>query len=268
MSNDIKVIDRGLSVGVYVNGVPMATTEQLAQAYDTDTNNLKVNFNRNKDKYTEGKHYIILQGEELKNFKNCVTNCNLVNSHSPQLYLWTERGAALHAKSLNTDKAWALYEHLVDFYFDSREMPVKKSYPTAANDIYVSQFLAAVESLCNKGYEFCIDRWGVSVPELCVGWYSPGYIEICSTPVMNELYSIYPNALSRAALYQYFNDIGLIETYADIDRSSTAIDARKQSRNLIKRAKNKHTYYVLRFHQKELEKYMQVCFSWLKMIGL
>ncbi|MDE5620138.1 MAG: hypothetical protein K2O29_09960 [Ruminococcus sp.] len=33
------------------------------------------------------------------------------------LYLWTESGALLHAKSLNTDKAWVVYEFLVDTYF-------------------------------------------------------------------------------------------------------------------------------------------------------
>ena len=29
------------------------------------------------------------------------------------IYLWTERGAFLHAKSLNTDKAWEVYDCFV-----------------------------------------------------------------------------------------------------------------------------------------------------------
>ena len=37
------------------------------------------------------------------------------------LYLWTERGALLLAKSINTDKAWEAYERLVDFYFQKKE---------------------------------------------------------------------------------------------------------------------------------------------------
>lgn len=119
--NEIKVIDRGFSVGIYYNGQPVCTTEQLSEAYGTDTNNLKVNFHRNKERYQEGKHYFLLKGEALKDIKNQVTNCNLVDSHSPQLYLWTERGALLHAKSLNTDKAWEVYERLVDFYFNVKE---------------------------------------------------------------------------------------------------------------------------------------------------
>ena len=34
-----------------------------------------------------------------------------------KLYLWTEKGAFLHAKSLNTDTAWEVYDRLVDSYF-------------------------------------------------------------------------------------------------------------------------------------------------------
>ena len=40
------------------------------------------------------------------------------------IYLWTERGAFLHAKSLNTDKAWEVYDSLVEHYFKSTEQKV------------------------------------------------------------------------------------------------------------------------------------------------
>lgn len=35
------------------------------------------------------------------------------------------KGALLHAKSLNTDKAWEVYDYLVDFYFRAKEKPEK-----------------------------------------------------------------------------------------------------------------------------------------------
>ena len=38
-----------------------------------------------------------------------------------KLYLWTEKGAFLHAKSLNTDRAWEIYDVLVDTYFKKHE---------------------------------------------------------------------------------------------------------------------------------------------------
>lgn len=102
-------------------GVRVLTTAQLAECYGTDTNTVKVNFNRNKDRYEEGKHYLCLKGAELQAFKNDVTNCNLVGNRASTLYLWTERGALLHAKSLNTDKAWEVYGELVETYFRAKK---------------------------------------------------------------------------------------------------------------------------------------------------
>ena len=45
--------------------------------------------------------------------------------YAKSLYLWTEKGALLHAKSLNTDKAWEVYDYLVDFYFRAKEKIVE-----------------------------------------------------------------------------------------------------------------------------------------------
>ena len=97
------------------------TTAQIAEQYETSADGIKVNFNRNKERYTEGKHYYCLTGDELKKFKSEVSNCNLVKLNVNKLYLWTEKGALLHAKSLNTDKAWQAYEFLVDNYFEAKK---------------------------------------------------------------------------------------------------------------------------------------------------
>jgi len=43
------------------------------------------------------------------------------------LYLWTEKGAWLHAKSLNTDQAWDAYEALVDDYYRIKSQVPKLS---------------------------------------------------------------------------------------------------------------------------------------------
>ncbi len=80
------------------------------------------NFNYNKDRYVLGKHYIEVFGEELRRLKR---TCEIQSSfkYAKTLYLWTEKGALLHAKSLNTDKAWEVYDYLVDFYFRAKEEP-------------------------------------------------------------------------------------------------------------------------------------------------
>lgn len=99
--------------------IRVLTTQQLAEAYGTNTDTITKNFNRNKDRYAEGKHFICLEGQELKDFK---TNGQIdLSLKINRLYLWTEKGAFLHAKSLNTDTAWEVYDRLVDNYFKKKE---------------------------------------------------------------------------------------------------------------------------------------------------
>lgn len=99
--------------------IRVLTTQQIAEAYGTDAKVVSYNFNHNKDRYVDGKHYICLTGDELRAFRE---NHDLP-SNLNKLYLWTEKGAFLHAKSLNTDKAWEVYDRLVDEYFEKPKLP-------------------------------------------------------------------------------------------------------------------------------------------------
>ena len=112
-STNIQVIE--------MQGVRVLTTAQLAESYGTDSKVIHDNFANNKKRYEEGKHFICLKGAELKEFKNLPENFGVVDKRSPVLYLWTERGALLHAKSLNTDKAWEVYDQLVETYFRAKK---------------------------------------------------------------------------------------------------------------------------------------------------
>ena len=115
---------------IEVKEMRVLTSKQLASAYETSEATIKMNFSRNRERFIEGKHYVSLTGDMLKEFKNEVTNRYLVANRTSHLYLWTEKGALLHAKSLNTDKAWQVYDYLVDFYFRVKEkepeIPEKK----------------------------------------------------------------------------------------------------------------------------------------------
>lgn len=101
------------------DGIRVLTTKQIAECYETSARVIANNFNRNRNRYVPGKHYECLEGQGLKDFK---TNHQFDYSLKVnKLYLWTEKGALLHAKSLNTDKAWEVYDYLVDFYFRAKE---------------------------------------------------------------------------------------------------------------------------------------------------
>lgn len=104
-----------------VKGVRVLTTKQIAEAYETKEIQIHQNFKNNRARFVEGKHYISLSGDELKAFKNHLEKIEVVKSRTSHLYLWTEKGALLHAKSLNTDKAWEVYDYLVDYYFRAKE---------------------------------------------------------------------------------------------------------------------------------------------------
>ena len=105
-----------LTVTEYKN-IRVLTTQQIAEAYGTDTKIISKNFSRNKGRYIEGKHFICLEGEEKRGFINR-RQIDDGSKNAKTLYLWTEKGAFLHAKSLNTDKAWEVYDRLVDEYFE------------------------------------------------------------------------------------------------------------------------------------------------------
>lgn len=102
------------------NGVRVLTTSQLAESYGADKQQISKNFTRNMERYTEGKHYFLLTGDSKTYFLNRV-QIDDGSKNASVLYLWTEKGAWLHAKSLNTDQAWGAYETLVDDYYTIKQ---------------------------------------------------------------------------------------------------------------------------------------------------
>ena len=103
---------------------PVLMTEQLSEFYECDRMQLIKNFNNNKDRFIEGKHYFKVEGEELKKLRIQIMDMQADMQISPMtrtLYLWTKQGAFRHAKMLNTDRAWEVYELLEENYFNLRE---------------------------------------------------------------------------------------------------------------------------------------------------
>ncbi|MED9059890.1 phage antirepressor KilAC domain-containing protein [Escherichia coli] len=103
-------------------GVRVVTTETLARGYGTETIRIRQNHHENKVRFVEGKHFFKVIGDELKNLRVALNySQNPVSPKARSLILWTERGAARHAKMLETDQAWAFFEKLEDSYFRQKE---------------------------------------------------------------------------------------------------------------------------------------------------
>lgn len=111
--NNLQVIE--------VKGQRVLTTRQIAEAYGTDVKIINNNYTRNKVRYVMGKHFIPVEGDELKALKSTHHQIEGELKRAHKAFFWTEKGALLHAKSLNTDKAWEVYDYLVDFYFHAKK---------------------------------------------------------------------------------------------------------------------------------------------------
>ena len=89
--NELTVIER--------ENQRVMTTAVLAEEYGTTNDVISKNFNRNKERYIEGKHYYCLEGDDLREFR-ANGQIDDLPMNLNKLYLWTEKGAFLHAKSL------------------------------------------------------------------------------------------------------------------------------------------------------------------------
>lgn len=105
-------------------GRPVVSTALLAKLYGTDPKRIQNNFMRNADRFESGKHFFKVVGEDLADLRPSLGGLH-VSPKARALILWTERGAARHAKMLETNEAWDVFERLEDCYFNTAESRVE-----------------------------------------------------------------------------------------------------------------------------------------------
>lgn len=201
------------------NQIPVITTELLAQLYGTETVNIKMNFSRNSARFVQGKHFFKLEGNELREFKHRLSLSESVSREVTESYsvkiarnvrsliLWTERGAARHAKMLETDQAWEVFEKLEDCYFSQG-----KTAPTEQQPQIQPQFTA--EEIILLCY---MQLWMEKAQNLSKHLY----------PIMKELNSSYTNKLYDIAFETIYmvtkNRDALLREVTRLDMSSSVI---------------------------------------------
>lgn len=168
------VAARDLQIIEYL-GQRVVTTEQLAAGYGASEQMLTNNFNRNKSRFTEGKHYFKLSSNDVQTLRNSLGVVQISNK-ARSLTLWTERGAANHAKMLETDQAWSYHEDLVEFYFTHRENTDVQYLPSRkelAMMVIEAEERAEAMALENKTLSETVDSLekhfskGMTVPQFC-----------------------------------------------------------------------------------------------------
>lgn len=144
-------------IPISYTGRTVITTELLANLYATEVLNIQVNHTRNKGRFIEGKHFFKVSGVDLQNLRLTLSksqNGNQISSKTRALILWTERGAARHAKLLETDQAWEVFERLEDCYFNSAPTVTQPELPqrfivSMAGGEWKAQPIGNDEMVCN-----------------------------------------------------------------------------------------------------------------------
>ena len=141
-------------------GVPVLTTEMLAQAYEVEPHQIRQNFKNNRERFVEGKHFFTVTNGELRDFRLQVESFySQISPKVRSLTLWTERGAARNAKMLNSDRAWDVFELLEETFFrvvrkeseshplaDDMVLPVSPDRPPRRTDPERKQLTAIINT--------------------------------------------------------------------------------------------------------------------------
>lgn len=213
-----KTLEKTMQTPIEWGGQIVITTAQLAKVYEATPENIKDNFNRNKERFTEGKHYILLTGQALREFKNQVAESNLVAKNTSQLYLWTRRGASRHCKILGTDKAWEQFDYLEDNYFDRG--PAKLPPMTteqqiqllAQGNVELSKRIDTVQTK-TETLEERFDRFEEEMPLL------PGEADNVSRAVKKRVVEVLGGKNSNAYHNKSISQTAFVDAYRNLKRN-------------------------------------------------
>lgn len=160
------------------NQIPVVTTELLASLYGTDPHSITKNHRSNVDRFVAGKHFFKLEGAGLKAFKNKVTDSDLVASRAKHLILWTERGAARHAKMLETDQAWEVFEKLEDCYFSQKQPATTRQVEPAVDMLNIDILIQIRDGNVKDIRQIGPDMFVGKVDQILSGLRNSGWIVI------------------------------------------------------------------------------------------
>lgn len=162
------------------NHLPVITTELLAELYGTERQRLTNNFNRNKERFIEGKHFFLIEGDELRELKNrnSLRVSVKIARNVRSLILWTERGAARHAKMLETDQAWEVFEKLEDCYFSQKQQPPTRQVSPAVEMLNIDLLIQIRDGKVKDIRQIEDDMFVGKVEQILSGLRENGWIVI------------------------------------------------------------------------------------------
>ncbi|EJV8878554.1 TPA: ORF6N domain-containing protein [Escherichia coli] len=193
-------------VVVTYSNVPVITTGLLANLYKTEEKHIRQNFKRNECRFIAGKHFFKVSGCELDSLRTSQRGLQ-ISPKTRSLILWTERGAARHAKMLETDQAWEVFEKLEDCYFSQGKTTQTEQQPHIQPQFTAEEIIL----LCY------MQLWMEKAQGISKHLY----------PIMKELNSSYTNKLYDIAFETIYmvtkNRDALLREAARLDQSSFVV---------------------------------------------
>lgn len=138
---------------VIVNGTKALKNAELAQLYNVTPKRLTEVLANNIDQYIEGVHYFRLsrtQFDQLllnpqKSYYGFVPGHN---RNKNDKILWTEKGALLAAKAINTPEAWQALSH-IEMILNRTDMVQQSSYGSGIRDAFL-KIAGVYEMILNR----------------------------------------------------------------------------------------------------------------------
>ncbi|WP_425340878.1 ORF6N domain-containing protein [Arsenophonus apicola] len=251
-----------LSIITHKN-IPVITTELLAQIYGTQPVRIRQNHNENKDRFIEGKHYFKISGDELKNLR-VAFNYLQISPKTRVLILWTERGSARHAKMLETDQAWEVFEQLEDYYFHSEKtFNPPKHYPEARELLTADDTSHLSRLIWTMANGFRFERsWTQGI------WYALRHATGVESPQNFEVNQIPIIAKECEKIYNFTN--GVKEAIYEAEKQAVRRVLRKREdankvlaemKQLLEESYQEHTFVLTdtlaRWQQAEIQQFLQ-----------
>ncbi|QXN82693.1 ORF6N domain-containing protein [Salmonella enterica subsp. diarizonae] len=172
----IQLAVESLVIVTYSN-VPVITTELLAKLYETEEKHIRQNFKRNECRFIAGKHFFKVSGSELDDLRTSQRGLQ-ISPKTRSLILWTERGAARHAKMLETDQAWEVFEKLEDCYFSQKQQPPTRQVQPAVDMLNIDLLIKIRDGNVKDIRQVGPDMFVGKVEQILSGLRDSGWIVI------------------------------------------------------------------------------------------
>lgn len=115
MNNELIINGQKVKI-IEWNGQRVITTQEMANHHNLELRVLNQKFRRNQKHFKLNQDYFIVCKSDISKSQTVIQNLFVVNNMT-EIYLFTESGYLRFVKTINDDRAWEIYNQLIESYF-------------------------------------------------------------------------------------------------------------------------------------------------------